>query len=103
MNLAQLLLLVALFAVALSWAARRFSFPYPIALVIGGGVLGALPLAEQLRLDPALVLVLVLPPILYRAAMLTGWRDFVLSLRTIGLLAIGLVVATTLAVGAALK
>src|SRR5688572_31319945 len=103
MSLPQLLLLVTLCALALSWAARRFNFPYPIALVIGGGVLGALPLASQLRLDPELVLVLVLPPILYSAAMLTSWRDFALSLRTIGLLAIGLVVATTLAVGAALK
>ena len=103
MSLPQILLLVALCAVALSWAARRFNFPYPIALVIGGGALGALPLGEQLRLDPALVLVLVLPPILYRAAMLTSWRDFVLSLRTIGLLAIGLVIVTTLAVGGALK
>jgi Na+/H+ antiporter len=45
----------------------------------------------------------VLPPILYQAALLTSWRDFKANLRPIGFLAIGLVIATTLAVGAALK
>src|SRR6058998_1763892 len=49
------------------------------------------------------LLVLVLPPILYQAALLTSWRDFKASLRTISLLAIGLVLASTLVVGAALK
>jgi len=47
--------------------------------------------------------VLVLPPILYQAALLTSWRDFKANLRQIGLLAIGLVIVTTLAVGATLK
>ncbi|MEO8145726.1 MAG: Na+/H+ antiporter [Betaproteobacteria bacterium] len=103
MELLQATLLIFLCAVALCWVARRFNFPYPIALVIGGGVLGFIPLAPQLAFDPELILALVLPPILYQAAMLTSWRDFALGIRTIGLLAIGLVVVTTLAVGAALK
>jgi CPA1 family monovalent cation:H+ antiporter len=103
MELLQITVLVLLCAVALCWAARHFNFPYPIALVIGGGVLGFIPLVPQLPFDPELILVLVLPPILYQAAVLTSWRDFAVSIRTIGLLAIGLVVVTTLAVGAALK
>ena len=103
MELLQIVLLASSGAVALSWAARRFDFPYPIALVIGGGALGFLPQAPLLQLDPELVLVLILPPILYQAAVLTTWRDFALSIRTIGLLAIGLVAVTMLAVGAALK
>jgi len=45
----------------------------------------------------------VLPPILYQAALLTSWRDFKANLRPIGMLAIGLVIVTTLAVGAMLK
>jgi CPA1 family monovalent cation:H+ antiporter len=48
-------------------------------------------------------MVLVLPPILYQAALLTSWRDFKANLRPILLLAIGLVLVTTLVVGAALK
>jgi CPA1 family monovalent cation:H+ antiporter len=103
MELLQLTVFVALCAVALCWVARHFNFPYPVALVIGGGVLGFIPLAPQLPFDPEFVLVLVLPPILYHAAALTSWRDFAACIRTIGLLAIGLVVVTTLAVGTALK
>src|SRR4029077_19466841 len=79
------------------------NFPYPIALVVGGGVLGFVPLVPQLSLDPEIILVLVLPPILYQAALLTSWRDFAAGIRAISLLAIGLVAVTTLAVGAALK
>jgi Na+/H+ antiporter len=103
MELLQVVLFLLLCAVALGWVARRANFPYPIALVIGGGALGFVPGLPQLPFDPQFILVLVLPPILYQAALLTSWRDFKANIRQIGLLAIGLVVVTTLAVGAALK
>src|SRR5690349_6353420 len=103
MRLLEVILFLMLCAVALGWVARHFRFPYPIALVIGGGALGFVPQLPQLPFDPQLILVLVLPPILYQAALLTSWRDFKANIRPIGLLAIGLVFATTLAVGAALK
>jgi CPA1 family monovalent cation:H+ antiporter len=103
MELLQIAVFLSLCAIALCWAARRFNFPYPIALVVGGGVLGFVPLVPQLPFNPEFILVLVLPPILYQAALLTSWRDFAVAFRTISLLAIGLVVATTLAAGAALK
>src|SRR3954462_10126649 len=99
----ELLLLLLLSCVALGWVARHFKFPYPIALVAGGAVLGLVPNLPQGMFDPQLVLVSILPPILYQAALLTSWTDFKANLREIGLLAIGLVAATTLAVGAALK
>jgi CPA1 family monovalent cation:H+ antiporter len=103
MALLQVILFLLLCAVALGWVARHFKFPYPIALVIGGGALGFVPRLPQLQFDPQFLLVLVLPPILYQTALLTSWRDFKANLRPIGLLAIGLVIATTLAVGATLK
>jgi len=103
MALLQVILFLLLCAVALGWVARHFQFPYPIALVIGGGALGFVPRLPQLQLDPQFLLVLVLPPILYQTALLTSWRDFKANIRPIGLLAIGLVIATTLAVGATLK
>jgi Na+/H+ antiporter len=103
MELLQIAVFLSLCAIALCWAARRFNFPYPIALVVGGSVLGFVPLVPRLPFDPEIILVLVLPPILYQAALLTSWRDFAAAIRTISLLAIGLVAATTLAVGAALK
>src|SRR5438034_233593 len=103
MILLEVLLFLLLCALALGWASRRFGLPYPIALVVGGGLLGFIPRLPQLDFDPQFLLVLVLPPILYQAALLTSWRDFKANLRTISLLAIGLVLATTLVVGAALK
>src|SRR5213593_2969075 len=103
MILLEVLLFLLLCALALGWASRRAGVPYPIALVVGGGVLSFIPGLPQLDFDPQFLLVLVLPPILYQAALLTSWRDFKANLPSIGLLAIGLVIVTTLAVGATLK
>src|SRR5688572_3611982 len=103
MALLQVVLFLMFCAVAVGWIARRVRIPYPIALVIGGGLLGFLPEMPQLAFEPQFILVLVLPPVLYQAALLTSWRDFKANIRPISLLAIGLVIATTLAVGAALK
>ena len=103
MALLQVLLFLLLCALALGWVSRRINLPYPIALVIGGSLLGFVPGLPQLQFDPQFLLVLVLPPILYQAALLTSWRDFKANVRPIGFLAIGLVIVTTLVVGAALK
>ena len=103
MQLLQFLLFLLLCAVMLGWVARRANVPYPISLVVGGALLGFLPALPQTEIDPQFLLVVVLPPILYQAALLTSWRDFKANIRPIGLLAFGLVIVTTLAVGAALK
>lgn len=103
MDVIQFFLFLLLCAVALGSIAQRFNFPYPIALVIGGGALGFIPGLPEVPFNSDLILFLVLPPILYQAAMLTSWRDFKANGPTIGLLSIGLVIATTLVVGAALK
>jgi CPA1 family monovalent cation:H+ antiporter len=103
MSLLQVILFFILCSVGLGWLARRANVPYPIALVVGGGALSFVPGLPHLEIDPQFLLVLVLPPILYQAALLTSWRDFKANMRRIGLLSIGLVIATTLVVGAALK
>ena len=103
MLLLELVLFLMICAVGLGWLARHFKFPFPIALVAGGALLGMIPKLPQFPFDPQLILVIVLPPILYQAALLTSWSDFKANIRPIGLLAIGLVIATTLAVGIALK
>src|SRR3970282_1082718 len=103
MDLLEIVLFLLLCAVALGWLARRLNFPYPISLALGAVALGFLPELPQFPFDPQFILVLVLPPILYQAALLTAWRDFRANIRPIGFLAVGLVIATTLAVGAALK
>jgi len=83
---------------ALSVLARRLGVPYPILLVLGGLGLGFVPGLPDVQLDPDLVLVLFLPPLLYGAAFFSSLRDLRAAVRPISLLAIGLVVLTTCAV-----
>ena len=90
-----LLLIAVLTLVAF---ARKLVIPYPILLVIGGLILGLIPGVPTLRLDPDVVFLVFLPPILWSAAYFTSWRDFRSNLRPITLLAVGLVLATTAAV-----
>ena len=91
-----IMLLVAV--LALTTAARHLVIPYPILLVIGGLVLGFLPGLPSVSLNPDLVFLVFLPPILWAAAYFTSLRDFRANQRPIAFLAIGLVVATTAAV-----
>ncbi len=81
--------------IALASLAVRLKVPYPILLVLGGLVLGFVPGLPRVQLDPDLVFLLFLPPLLYVSALFTSWRDFRANLRPISLLAIGLVLMTT--------
>jgi hypothetical protein len=85
------------------WLAERIRVPYPIVLVLAGIGVGLAYGGLGLELDPEVVLAVVLPAVLYPAAVNTSWRDFRALLRPILLLAIGLVATTTLAVGVAFK
>ena len=97
------LILVMLCAIAAGWVANRARIPYPIVLVLVGIVLGLVYDWPGLDIEPNLVLAIVLPAVLYPAALDTSWRDFGQNLRSILLLATGLVATTTLAVGVAFK
>jgi monovalent cation/hydrogen antiporter len=95
----ELVLLAILTAItALTVLAPVLRVPYPILLVLGGLALGFIPGVPELTLPPELVLVGVLPPLLYAAAFFTSLRDLRANFRPIGALAVGLVVATMLAV-----
>jgi monovalent cation/hydrogen antiporter len=89
-------LLVAV--VVLSVLASRFSVPYPILLVIGGALFGFLPGLPQVELDPELVLVLFLPPLLYKASFFSNFNDFRADLRALTMSTVALVLATMCAV-----
>ena len=95
----QLILMGLLLAVAaLLVAAPALHVPYPILLVLGGLALGFIPGVPTLQLPPELVLIAFLPPLLYSAAFFTSLRELRESIRPIGTLAIGLVLATMTAV-----
>ncbi len=96
------LVLVGLLAAAatLLALAELIRIPYPIPLVLGGLALGFIPGMPEIELPPDVVLVAVLPPLLYGAAFFSPLRELRQNARPIGLLAIGLVLTTTVAVAA---
>ena len=95
MPLIEIVLGLLLVVAMLATLADRVNVPYPILLVLGGLVLGLVPGLPPVELEPELVFLLFLPPLLYVSALFTSWRDFRANLRPISLLAVGLVIFTT--------
>src|SRR6266516_1176859 len=99
MGQAELLIAGLLVAVAgLSVLARRLSVPYPIVLVVGGALFGFVPGLPEVKLDPQVVLVVFLPPLVYGASIFANFNDFRANLRALTLSTVGLVLATMCAV-----
>jgi monovalent cation/hydrogen antiporter len=97
------LILVGLLAgaAALLALAQIVRIPYPILLVLGGLAVGFVPGMPHIELAPDLVLVAVLPPLLYGTAFFTSLRELRANIRPIGLLSVGLVLTTMVAVAVA--
>ncbi len=94
-----LLILALLFSVFMMvMAAQKMKIAYPIFLVLAGLVISLVPGIPDVELDPDLVFLIFLPPLLYEAAWYTSWNDFWRWKRPISLLAFGLVFATSLIV-----
>ena len=69
-------LLLLVFVAMFAGLARRLKVPYPILLVIAGLLLSFLPEMPRIGLDPNLVFLVFLPPLLYSAAWTLSWREF---------------------------
>jgi Na+/H+ antiporter len=80
---------------ALAELTDRIKIPYPILLVLAGIAIGFVPGLPAVTLEPDLVFLIFLPPILYAAAWQTSWPDFQSAIRPISLLAVGCVLFTT--------
>ena len=83
---------------ALGVLAGLLRVPYPITLVLGGAVIGFLPGVPSVELDPDIVLLIFLPPLLYGAAFFTSVRELRRNVKAIAALAIPLVFVTMAAV-----
>ncbi|HLL88984.1 MAG TPA: cation:proton antiporter, partial [Tepidisphaeraceae bacterium] len=104
MHEVEAVLFMLMLVAALAWVATRVGIAYPILLVVGGLLIGGastvLPHVPHVALNPDLVFVLFLPPLLYYGGLMTSWRDFRANIRPITLLAVGLVLFTTVCVAA---
>jgi Na+/H+ antiporter len=94
-------LLLLFFIVAFGILARKLSTPYPIIMVVGGLLLSFIPAVPDITLEPDLIFLVVLPPLLYASAWTTSWRDFKYNILSISLLAFGLVAFTVIGVALA--
>ena len=88
----------AALVVTLTALARRLPVPTPILQVVAGLLIGLVPRVTIPDLEPDIVFFVFLPPILWAAAFFTPFREFKANIRPIGLLAVGLVLATSVAV-----
>ena len=82
----------------LSMVSQKLKVSYPILLVIGGLIMGFVPRGLHLTLDPDLVFLIFLPPLLFEAAWNSSWTDLIKYKRSILRLALGLVLFTSLSV-----
>ena len=96
----QLLFVLGLLFVVflLVMLAQKIRIAYPIFLVIGGLGISFVPGMPMISLNPDLIFLLFLPPLLYEAAWFTSWNDFWKAKRPIALLAFGLVFFTSMVV-----
>src|SRR3954468_3328120 len=85
----------------LASVAERFRIPHAVVLVLGGLMLGLIPGTPAIRLDPQVIFLIFLPPLVYAASFTFAAEDLRSNVRPIGFLAVGLVVATVIAVAAA--
>jgi Na+/H+ antiporter len=74
---------------------NKYKFPLPIILVLSGLAISLVPGLPVIELNPEVVFLVFLPPLLYGAAWNTSWHDFKASIRPIGFAAVGLVLITT--------
>jgi monovalent cation/hydrogen antiporter len=94
---------VVAIAAAVAGLANRFDLSAPLALTALGLVLSFVPGVPTLPLEPEVVLVGILPPLLYATAIRTPWVDITRNRRPIALLSVGLVIVTAFAVAVAVR
>jgi Na+/H+ antiporter len=98
-NYAVILLIMALMIIV-SGIADKIKVAVPVLLLIVGIIAGFMPAMPAIELNPEIIMLLFLPPLLYDAAFNISFRDFKTNINTIGTLAIGLVFITTAGIAA---
>lgn len=99
MEFSLTLLAAILLVCAVSALGRKINVSAPLLLVLIGWGISYLPFVPKVELNPEIVLLALLPPLLYGAALQTSLIDFRSNRRAIGLLSVGYVIFATFAVG----
>ncbi len=94
----QIVVFIMAILISLTAIVNKRKLPFPILLVFAGLIIGFVPFLPDLEMNPDVVFLVILPPLLYDGASKTSWHEFKTSIRPISALAITLVFFTTLAV-----
>ncbi|GAB3716514.1 Na+/H+ antiporter [Spirosoma flavus] len=94
----ETVILLLIFVIGLALLSRRLHLVFPILLTVGGLCIGFIPGLPSVSLEPSIVLLVFLPPVLYSAAWYTNWSDFRRNLEPIVVLALALVLATSVGI-----
>ncbi|SDG06899.1 monovalent cation:H+ antiporter, CPA1 family [Sinosporangium album] len=93
------LLLLPVGAVAVAGFARRRDLPGPLLLVLAGLLVSFVPGVPAYEIDPELILLVFLPPLLYSSALDSSYLRLRDVRRAVGLLSVGLVLFSMFVVG----
>lgn len=91
----SIIIFILAIVIGLSAFAEKAKLPYPILLVIVGVAIGFIPTIKEIQINPEIIFLIFLPPLLYDASFNISPRHFKNNFRTIGSLAIPLVFLTT--------
>lgn len=96
-----IVLIIMALMIGVSGIADKVKLPAPVLLLLAGIGIGFLPMMPGIELNPEIVMLLFLPPLLYDAAFNISFKEFKTNFNTINTLAIGLVFITTVGIAAA--
>ena len=90
----SIVLFILALMIGLSAIADKIKLPYPILLIIAGIGIGFIPEIPKVEINPEIIFLLFLPPLLYDAAFNISFSQFKTNINTISTLAISLVFLT---------
>lgn len=89
-----IIIFILAIVIGLSAFAEKSKLPYPILLVIVGVAIGFIPTMTEIEINPEIIFLIFLPPLLYDASFNISPKDFKTNINTIGALAVSLVFMT---------
>jgi Na+/H+ antiporter len=90
----SIVLIILAIMVGLSAWADKVRLPFPILLIVAGIAIGFIPSMPAIELNPDIVFLIFLPPLLYDAAFNIPFQTFKTNFNTIAALSVGLVFIT---------
>jgi CPA1 family monovalent cation:H+ antiporter len=91
----SIIIFILAIVIVLSAMADRIKLPYPVLLVMAGIGVGFIPGIPKVEINPEIVFLIFLPPLLYDGAFNISFTEFRTQINTIGTLSMALVFFTT--------